>query len=120
VLDFDTAPDQVLDRRFHPAVTLRLGGDWTAPVEGLHIRGGAIYDQNPSPRETLAPSLPDGNRLEASAGVGYKRGWFKADIGYLFVYFLPTTATGGVEGPIGKYRTHSHLLGVTVGAQFDR
>jgi long-chain fatty acid transport protein len=120
VLAFDTAPPRVLTRRFHAAVTLRLGADWSTPVEGLSLRGGFIFDQNPSPHDTLAPSLPDSHRLDLALGIGYRRGWFKADLGYLLVYFLPTDSTGGLEGPEGTYKTLSHLFGVTVGAQFGR
>jgi long-chain fatty acid transport protein len=120
VLDFQSAPDQTLRRNFHPAVTLRLGADWSTRAPGLHLRGGFIYDQNPSPKDTLAPSLPDAHRLEVALGLGYRRSWFKADVGYLLVYFLPSEATGGVEGPEGTYHTLSHLVGITVGAQFDR
>ncbi|HXU84066.1 MAG TPA: outer membrane protein transport protein [Polyangia bacterium] len=120
VLDFDTAPDKIFERRFHAALTARLGADWTSSVPGLNLRGGLIYDQNPSPKDTLAPSLPDAHRLEAAVGIGYRRGWLKADLAYLFVYFLPSESTGGTEGPIGTYRTISHLIGITVGAQFGR
>jgi long-chain fatty acid transport protein len=120
VLDFATAPDKTLTRNFHPAVTVRLGADWTTSVPGLNLRGGLIYDQNPSPKDTLAPSLPDAHRVEAALGIGYRRGWFKADLAYLLVYFLPSKSTGGAEGPIGTYRTLSHLIGITVGAQFGR
>jgi long-chain fatty acid transport protein len=120
VLHFETAPDRVLGRRFHSAVTLRLGGEWSSPVPGLSLRAGVIFDQNPSPKDTLAPSLPDSNRLDGALGVGYRRDWFKADVGYLFVYFLPTESVGGTEGPEGTYHTISHLLGITVGAQFGR
>jgi long-chain fatty acid transport protein len=121
-LDFEqrTTPDTVLVRRFHPAVTLRLGADWTTPAPGLSLRGGVIFDQNPSPKDTLAPSLPDAHRLDFALGIGYRHGWLKADVGYLLVYFLPSDATGGKEGPEGTYRTVSHLIGVTVGAQFGR
>ena len=120
VLDFESAPDKVLVRHFHPALTARLGADWTASLPGLNLRAGLIYDQNPSPKDTLAPSLPDAHRLEVAVGVGYRRGWFKADLAYLLVYFLPSEATGGTEGPEGTYRTLSHLIGITVGAQFGR
>ena len=49
VIDFDTAPDRVMVRDNHNSFTLRLGGDWATPVEGLSVRGGFIFDQNPSP-----------------------------------------------------------------------
>jgi long-chain fatty acid transport protein len=120
VLDFATAPDKVLERNFHPAVTVRLGADWTTSVPGLNLRGGLIYDQNPSPKDTLAPSLPDSHRIDVALGIGYRRGWFKADLAYLLVYFLPSESIGGKEGPEGTYRTLSHLIGFSVSAQFGR
>jgi long-subunit fatty acid transport protein len=120
VLDFDTAPDRLLARRFHAALTLRAGADWSTPAPGLHLRAGFIFDQNPSPKDTLAASLPDSNRVDFALGVGYRNDYFKADVGYLLVYFLPTDSTGGVEGPVGTYKTLSHLIGITVGGHFGR
>lgn len=120
VLDFESAPDRVLARDFKNSFTFRLGADWSTAVAGLNLRAGFIFDQNPSPEHTLAPSLPDAHRLDFALGVGYQRGWFKADLGYLFVYFLPTDSTSGVEGPEGTYRTVSHLLGLTVAARFGQ
>jgi long-chain fatty acid transport protein len=120
VLDFESAPDKTLERRFHPAVTLRLGADWAALAPGLHLRAGLIYDQNPSPKDTLAPSLPDGHRADVGLGVGYRRGFWKADLAYLLAYFLPSKSTGGLEGPIGTYRTVTHLIGLTLSAEFGR
>jgi long-chain fatty acid transport protein len=118
VIDFQSAPTRVLKRDNHASVTLRFGGEWGAPGDGLRLRAGFIFDQNPSPAETLAPSLPDANRLDFGLGVGYKAGAFKADLGYLLVYFLPSESTGGTEGPIGTYRSIAQLLGLTLTAQF--
>jgi long-chain fatty acid transport protein len=118
VIDFDTAPDKVMERNNHNSFTFRLGGEWATPAEGLALRAGFIFDQNPSPKETLAPSLPDANRLDFALGVGYRAGRFKADIGYLLVYFLPSESVGGKEGPVGTYHSLAQLLGVTVSAMF--
>jgi long-chain fatty acid transport protein len=120
VLDFESAPDQTLDRRFHPAVTLRLGADWSALTEGLHLRAGVIYDQNPSPKDTLAPSLPDAHRVDVGLGIGYRIGSWKGDLGYLLAYFLPTKSTSGAQGPEGTYRTVTHLIGASISAEFGR
>jgi long-chain fatty acid transport protein len=122
VIDFATAPDKVMERNNHNAVTLRFGADWATPTPGFSVRGGFIFDQNPSPPETLAPSLPDANRLDFALGVGYRRGIVQADIGYLLVYFLPSKAEGGMEreGPEGTYRSIAQLLGLTVTARFGR
>ncbi|HEY0707531.1 MAG TPA: outer membrane protein transport protein [Polyangia bacterium] len=122
VIDFATAPDKVMERNNHNAFTLRFGADWATPTPGLSVRTGFIFDQNPSPAETLAPSLPDANRLDFALGVGYRSGSLQADIGYLLVYFLPSKAEGGMEreGPEGTYRSIAQLLGVTLTARFGR
>jgi long-subunit fatty acid transport protein len=99
-------------------VTLRLGVDWATPKPGLSARAGFIFDQNPAPSETLAPSLPDGNRLDFALGLGYRWSWLKADVGYLLVYFLPAEATTGREGPEGTYRSLAQLFGLTLSALF--
>ena len=120
-IDFEREPperDQVMRRDNHNSFTVRLGADWATPAEGWSLRGGFIYDQNPAPADTLAPSLPDAHRLDFAVGVGFKRGWFKGDLGYLLVYFLPSDAEGGIEGPVGTYNTIAHLFGLTLTAQF--
>lgn len=121
VIDFETQPDKVMERRNKNSFTFRLGGDWTTPAPGLNVRAGFIFDQNPSPPETLAPSLPDANRLDFALGLGYRRGPWKADLGYLLVYFLPSKAEGGMEkeGPEGTYHSLAQLLGLTVAVLFD-
>jgi long-chain fatty acid transport protein len=118
VIDFESREDQILERNNHNAVTLRLGADWATPQPGLSARIGFLFDQNPAPSETLAPSLPDGNRLDLALGVGYRWNWLKADLGYLFVYFLPAKSTTGREGPEGTYRSIAQLFGLTVSALF--
>ena len=118
VIDFDTAPKKVMQRNNHNALTLRVGAEWATPAPGLALRTGFIFDQNPSPQETLAPSLPDANRLDFALGVGYRSGVWKADVGYLLVYFLPSKSVGGTEGPEGTYHSLAQLLGITVSAMF--
>ncbi len=119
VIDFESAPDRILERNSRNTVTLRLGFEWATPQPGLSARAGFIFDQNPAPAETLAPSLPDGNRLDFGIGLGYRQGWLKADVGYLFVYFLPAEARGGREGPEGTYKSIAQLMGLTLSALFD-
>lgn len=108
------ANNKVLRPDGRDALTLRLGADWGASFcPGLHLRAGFIYDQDAIPSSGLGPGLPDGNRLDFTAGLGYGRGHLKADLGYMLVHFLDATATGGLEGPEGKYSTTAHLLGLT-------
>jgi long-chain fatty acid transport protein len=116
-IDFSSAPDRTLNPQGHTAVTLRGGVDVALPA-GWHARGGLIYDRGAISSEGVGPALPDSDRIDLTAGLGYERGAFKADLGYMLVLFLPVDATGGVESPEGTYSTHAELLGLTVGAHF--
>jgi long-chain fatty acid transport protein len=116
-ITFDTAPSKVLRPDGQDSLTLRAGVDWaTHFCEGLHLRTGVIYDQGAVPASGLGPGLPDGNRIDFAAGVGFARGPFKIDLGYLLVLFLDANATGGIEGPVGTYSTSANLVGLTLSA----
>jgi long-chain fatty acid transport protein len=114
-IDFATAPSRTIEPDGHDSFTFRAGADLSLK-RALHLRGGVIYDRSAIPSEGLGPGLPDADRLDASAGLGYTRGRLTGDVGYLLVYFLPATATTGREGPEGTYRTLAELVGVTVRA----
>lgn len=115
-LNFDTAPDRAIVSNGRNTFTLRAGADWTFPSRwpGLHLRGGLIYDRGAIPSANLGPALPDSDRIDVAAGVGYGVPHFRADLGYLLVAFLPVDATGAEEGPVGTYRTLAHLIGLTL------
>ena len=111
-ITFATAPTHTLEPEGHDSLVVRGGADLRLG-NGLHVRGGLIYDESALPAEGLGPALPDANRLDAAAGVGLAKGRWVADLGYLFVYFLPAEATGGREGPAGTYRSLAHLVALT-------
>jgi len=114
-----SAPMTTLQPQARDTVTLRVGGDWTVnPVPGLHLRAGLIYDRSALDSTGVSPGLPDADRYDLAAGVGYGRGPFRADLGYLLVYFRPAQATSGRESPEGTYNTLSHLLGLTLAASW--
>jgi len=117
-INFNSAPDRAIVPNGRNSFTLRGGADWTLPdrCPGLHLRGGLIYDRTAMPASNLGPGLPDGDRIDVGLGVGYGRGHFRGDLGYLLVVFLPADATGGTEGPVGSYQTTAHLLGLTLTA----
>ena len=114
-ITFATAPARVLQPDGHDSLTLRAGGDLRLTPGAVHLRAGLVYDQSAVPSEGLGPGLPDANRLDAAAGVGLAGRHWRADLGYMFVTFLPADATGGREGPAGTYRTTAHLLALTAG-----
>ncbi len=117
-LDFESREDQILKRGNKPAATFRLGFEYETPVKGLKARLGLIFDMNPAPEKYLSPSLPDADRIDVGAGIGYEWKWLKVDLGYLFVYFLDSKSTGGEEGPVGTYRSTAHLMALTFTARF--
>ena len=112
-ITFATAPTHTLQPEGHDSLVVRGGADLRLG-DGLRVRGGLIYDESAIPAEGLGPALPDANRLDAAAGVGLAKGRWVADLGYLFVYFLPAEASGGREGPAGTYRSLAHLVALTV------
>ena len=117
-INFQSAPPRAIVPNGQNAFTLRAGADWTFPGRwpGLHLRGGLIYDRGEIPSSNLGPGLPDSDRIDVALGVGYGRGHFRGDLGYLLVIFLPADATGGTEGPVGTYNTIANLFGLTLTA----
>lgn len=116
-IDFSSAPDRSLNPQGQTTFTVRGGVDVLLP-KGLHVRGGLIYDRGAIPSSGLGPGLPDSDRIDATMGLGYTAEHFKADLGYMAVFFLPKDATGGAESPEGTYRTFAQLFGLTLGVHF--
>jgi long-chain fatty acid transport protein len=77
----------------HNSWTVRGGGELRLAGGRLHLRLGLGYDATPLPVQTLSPLLPDGNRVIASAGIGWHEHWFAVDIAYMAVVVLTRTAT---------------------------
>jgi len=119
-IDFEnpgTPFDRAIKRSSVVPLTGRLGAQWEWPGLGLCARAGASYDQSASRKDTLAPSAPDANRVGLAAGGGWQGRRFTVDLAYLFALFLPAEAAGPNARPEGTYRTHAHVLAVTVGAR---
>ena len=115
-IDFSSAPDKAIIPEGKNTFTLRLGADYATHMPGLSLRAGVIYDHAAIPSTGLGPGLPDSTRIDGALGVGYGRGHFKADLGYLLVYFLAADASSRREGPEGTYHTVAHLFGLTLRA----
>ena len=119
-IDFEnpgTPFDRSIKRSSVKPLTGRLGGQWDWPQLGLAARAGASYDQSASRKDTLAPSAPDANRVGLATGLGWQRGRYTLDVAYLFALFLPAESAGPNAMPEGTYRTHAHVLAITVGAR---
>jgi long-chain fatty acid transport protein len=97
---------------WHSRVNVRLGGEYGV-TDALAVRAGFVYDPTPSPEETLAPDLPDANRLKFSLGAGYTFSSFRADLGYQFVMLQEQRST--FQALPGTYSGSAHVLGLTLG-----
>jgi long-chain fatty acid transport protein len=125
-IDFEdpATPDAELVPDYHDAVNVRAGAEWSTPLRGLRARLGFVVDPNAAPEHGISPALPDGDRFDASAGVGYHGADLGVDLGYMLVLFLPSDArapddpTQLPQSPEGTYRTTAHLLGLTVSGRF--
>jgi long-chain fatty acid transport protein len=100
-------------------VELALKNSWAirAGIEGalcnrhLMLRIGAGYDEAPVPLRTLHPLLPDTNRMEASAGLGYHSDLWSIDAGYMFVFLFKKTSE--LPDYRGTYSTNAHVVSLT-------
>jgi long-chain fatty acid transport protein len=114
VLTFaDETLTTVLRRDWNDTITVRAGGEYAVIPKTLLVRLGVGYDPSPSPSTTLSPSLPDASRVLVSAGVGYQRGNFNVDLGYLFVFLLPRESEP--DAFPARYSGMAHVIGLSVG-----
>jgi long-chain fatty acid transport protein len=91
---------------------LHWGGEYSLNAQ-WRIRAGGIYDPAPTPDDTLAPDVPDSDRLNLSAGVGYRLYNFNFDLAYMAVLFLGKTST--FPALPGRYGGSAHIFGISVG-----
>ncbi|WP_375768636.1 outer membrane protein transport protein [Archangium gephyra] len=79
----------------------------------LAVRAGFVYDPTPSPEETLAPDLPDEDRIRVALGLGYAFSAFRVDAAYQFISLMEHRST---FTPLpGTYQGSAHVIGLTLG-----
>ncbi len=108
-----TTPTQRIERNSTDAWTARIGLQWDRAARISALRTGLILEEGTANGDSLAPSAPDSARVGIAVGACVALDRMTLDIGYLFLYFLPATATGGREGPEGTYRAALHALAIT-------
>jgi long-chain fatty acid transport protein len=87
--------------------------------EAVTLRGGYKYMESPIPDRTLAPTLPDGDKHELTAGIGFREGAHRLDLAYAYA-FIDDREVSPAENPMGagEYEITSHILSVTYGLTF--
>jgi long-chain fatty acid transport protein len=89
-----------------------LGGEFDV-TPTISVRAGVMYDPTPSPGDTLSPDVPDADRINIAAGIGYHSSGFSADLGYQYIKFLDTEST---YKPLpGTYGGNVHVVGLSLG-----
>lgn len=107
--------DTFLPKKWKHAWLVRTGGELTV-ADQWRVRAGVMYDMTPSPSETITPDIPDANRINLGAGVGYRWYNFNFDLGYQLVVFLNNDSTSPTR-PIGAgtYSGTANILSFTIG-----
>jgi long-subunit fatty acid transport protein len=97
-----------------------------AGVEGqvhtrVTLRGGAYYDHQAAPTDTLAPSSPDMARIGLTVGGSVRiHPALAADLSYAVAFLLPRDATGP-DAILASYSGHAHIIGIAFRAnQYKR
>ncbi len=100
-------------KNWRNTVNVHVGAE-AAIDESWRIRAGVLYDPTPSPGSTLAPDVPDSDRLNLAVGGGYSHpSGFHVDLGYQLLFVLKKTSTLP-EFP-GSYSGIVNIVGVSVG-----
>src|SRR3569832_934472 len=99
---------------YRGAVEWRLSG-----LPALTTRFGALRSISSQPKDTVSPSLTDGNSTAVSTGAGNEvTPAFRADFGYQHAWFDNVTATGMDAFP-GTYSTHVDLFSLGIFLRTD-
>lgn len=83
--------------------------------ETVTLRGGYLFDSNPTPDEYMTPRLPDSDRHGFSIGVGYTvSDLLTVDVSYMFLQFTERTVENQFQGFNGTYNSTANLLGLNL------
>ncbi len=107
------------------SIQFSLGAQYTL-FDSWTVRAGWGMVTSPVPDSRYDPSLPDGFRNLISFGLGYRGGFWGADIGYMLAFWESSKDNDGGGGdylnPEGKangdYKTISHQLALSLSAWF--
>lgn len=108
----------VSPRNFEDTFQLRFGAEYKEfGVEGLTLRAGFAYDENPIPERDVDATLPDSDRIEFSGGLSYAiNEHVEVDAAYIFIRANQREVDNTVSGIDGVYNTYANIpsLGVTL------
>jgi long-chain fatty acid transport protein len=91
-----------------------LGAEYTGG-DALKLRLGLKYDPSPVPASTLAPSIPDADRMALALGAGYAWGRFTVDVAWQLT--LLTVRRSELPVLPGEYSGFANVFGLTLGVR---
>ncbi|MBT9139080.1 MAG: 47 kDa outer membrane protein [Syntrophomonadaceae bacterium] len=104
-------------RNYEDIFAYRVGAQYE-PNDKLSLRAGISYGLSPVQDRYLAPDGPDADRVNYSAGVGYKFNKFVVDAAFLYGSFNQRSTTTDNPFP-GTYNLRSLVPMISVGYQFN-
>jgi len=112
-IDFEnpSTPDVNQPQRWSESFSVRAGIEGQVHAR-VTLRGGASYDHQAAPTDTLAPSSPDMARIGLSLGgsVQLHRA-LAVDLSYAVAILLPRSSTSPDAIP-ASYSGHAHIIGL--------
>jgi len=83
--DLDSAGSQTLHEDYRPTSGWR-GGIELTPTSKITVRGGMLWHQAAAPAQTVTPLLPEGARIEGTAGLGLQLSpRMRLDVAYQYI-----------------------------------
>ncbi len=109
-------------KNWKDVVAIRVGGEYRV-IDPLALRLGFAYDPTPVPAQTMGPELPDADRLNYTAGIGYKFKNWTVDASYFFLKKKDRTVSninqnGPGTGFNGTWKGEAHLVALDIGYRF--
>jgi long-subunit fatty acid transport protein len=107
-------------RDYNDAHVYRGGLEWVVSgLPALTLRAGGLRSISSQPKDTLSPSLTDGDSWAGSIGAGFNvTPAFRVDFGYQHAWFDQVTATGMDAFP-GTYSTHVDIFSLGLNFRSD-
>ncbi|HXU71825.1 MAG TPA: outer membrane protein transport protein [Polyangia bacterium] len=111
-----TPQTQAIALMLHNSWAIRFGGELRVLDQHVHLRLGLGYDQTPLPVVALGPLLPDEQRFEVAAGLGWHEHRWALDIGYMAVILFKNTSTN--PDFRAAYDSNGHVITGTLTVHF--
>ncbi|HKC39246.1 MAG TPA: outer membrane protein transport protein, partial [Gemmatimonadales bacterium] len=111
--------DEVIVKNYRNTSGVRVGADYAA-TDRVTLRAGALTHQAAAPDGSVTPDLPEGARVEYTAGLGARvsRG-LVIDVAYQHIAQQDRSGRLLLRGPdTGTYAFHANLFGATATVRF--